>query len=190
MKKTVTACVQNAGTMNNRNFRRHVGRPQNSQIHQIKYLFFQNMTQELGLIFLNRLLLQLVPTLFYNLKKLTMIKVKRMKQNYAFTVDLVKIQGEGDFQCPKCGCTISPDDTTEETYSIIEPKVNNYGLEELVISCNNCSSQIHLTGFSLLEKLSIQKLKTKNCNDEVFYFLIDIEKLQFCFRKRILLLHT
>jgi 5-methylcytosine-specific restriction endonuclease McrA len=79
-----------------------------------------------------------------------------MKQAYAFTVDLTKIQGKGDFSCPKCGADISPDDTTEKTYSIIEPKVNNYGLEELVICCNNCSSQIHLTGFSLLEKLSIK----------------------------------
>jgi len=78
-----------------------------------------------------------------------------MKQAYAYTVDLTKIDGKGDFSCPKCGTAISPDDTTEETYSLIEPKVNNYGLEELVICCNNCSSQIHLTGFSLLEKLSI-----------------------------------
>ncbi len=78
-----------------------------------------------------------------------------MKQAYAYTVDLTKIDGKGDFSCPKCGTVISPDDTTEETYSLVEPKVNNHGLEELVICCNNCSSQIHLTGFSLLEKLSI-----------------------------------
>ena len=78
-----------------------------------------------------------------------------MKQAYAYTVDLTKIDGKGDFSCPKCGTVISPDDTTEETYSILEPKMNSHGLEELVICCNNCSSQIHLTGFSLLEKLSI-----------------------------------
>ena len=79
-----------------------------------------------------------------------------MKQAYAYTVDLTIINGEGDFSCPKCGAVISPDDTTEETYSIVEPKVNGHGLEELVICCINCSSQIHLTGFSLLEKLSIK----------------------------------
>ncbi len=79
-----------------------------------------------------------------------------MKQAYAYTVDLTEIDGKGDFLCPKCGATISPDDTTEKTYNIVEPKVNNYGLEEIVICCNNCTSQIHLTGFSLLEKLSIK----------------------------------
>ena len=79
-----------------------------------------------------------------------------MKQAYAYTVDLTKIDGKGDFSCPKCGVEISPDDTTEETYSIVELKVNNYGLEEIVICCNNCSSQIHMTGFSLFEKLSIK----------------------------------
>ncbi len=78
-----------------------------------------------------------------------------MKQSCAYTVDLTKIVGKGDFSCPKCGAVISPDDTAEESYSIVEPKVNAYGLEEIVICCNNCSSHIHLTGFSLLEKLSI-----------------------------------
>jgi hypothetical protein len=79
-----------------------------------------------------------------------------MKQTYAYTVNLTNIDGNGDFPCPKCGAVISPDDTSEETYSIVEPKVNNYGLEEIVICCNNCANQIHLTGFSLLEKLSIK----------------------------------
>ncbi|MGZ4850252.1 MAG: hypothetical protein ACXV2C_02595 [Candidatus Bathyarchaeia archaeon] len=79
-----------------------------------------------------------------------------MKQSYAHTVDLTEINGKGDFSCPKCGVVISPDDTTEETYTIVEPKVNVHGLEEIVICCNNCASQIHLTGFSLLEKLSIK----------------------------------
>jgi hypothetical protein len=79
-----------------------------------------------------------------------------MKQAYAFSVDLTKIEGKGEFSCPRCGTLISPDDVTEETYSIVEPKVNNHGLEELVICCNLCKSQIHLTGFSLLEKLEIE----------------------------------
>jgi hypothetical protein len=79
-----------------------------------------------------------------------------MKQAYAYTVDLTKIDGKGDFSCPKCGAVISPDETSEETYTIVEPKVNGYGLEEIVICCINCASQIHLTGFSLLEKLSVK----------------------------------
>lgn len=79
-----------------------------------------------------------------------------MKQIHAYKVDLTKISGKGDFSCPKCGTIISPDETTEETYCIVEPKVNSHGLEELVISCNICDSQIHLTGFSLLEELHVK----------------------------------
>ncbi len=79
-----------------------------------------------------------------------------MEQKQVYKVDLTKIDGNGDFPCPRCGNVISPDETTEETYCIIEPKVNCRGLEEVVISCNKCKSTIHLTGFSLLEKLSIK----------------------------------
>ena len=78
-----------------------------------------------------------------------------MEQINAYKLDLTKISGNGEFQCPRCGNTISPDETTENTYCILEPKVNSLGgLEELVISCNMCKSHIHLTGFSLLEELS------------------------------------
>jgi hypothetical protein len=37
----------------------------------------------------------------------------------------------------------------------MEPRVNNYGLSEIVLSCNKCGSEIYLTGFVLLEKLKI-----------------------------------
>ena len=71
-----------------------------------------------------------------------------MKQTQAYKINLAKTDRNGDFSCPRCGTKISPDDETEEVYSILEPKVNSYGLEELVINCNKCSSRIHLTGFS------------------------------------------
>jgi uncharacterized C2H2 Zn-finger protein len=79
---------------------------------------------------------------------------KRMKQIHVYKVDLTKIDGSGELSCPRCGTTFSPDDVTEETYSILETKVKEHGLDELVIRCNRCTSQIHLTGFSLLQKLS------------------------------------
>ncbi len=79
-----------------------------------------------------------------------------MEQKQAYKLDLTKIAGNGDFCCPKCGNVISPDETNEETYCILEPKVNSHGLEEIVICCNICKSQIHLTGFSLLEELCIE----------------------------------
>ncbi len=81
---------------------------------------------------------------------------KKMEQKQAYKLDLTKICGKGDFPCPRCKSVISPDETSEETYSILEPKVNKHGLEEIVICCNKCNSQIHLIGFSLLEELSIE----------------------------------
>ncbi|MGD0646002.1 MAG: hypothetical protein ABSA75_13940 [Candidatus Bathyarchaeia archaeon] len=76
-----------------------------------------------------------------------------MKQTQVYELDLTKIEGRGDFLCPRCGTSISPDDCNEEAYSILEPKVSSHGLEELVIRCNTCGSQLHLIGFSLLQKL-------------------------------------
>jgi hypothetical protein len=76
-----------------------------------------------------------------------------MKQLQIYVLDLTKVDGSGDFPCPSCGTTISPDDSTEKAYSIIEAKVNNQGLEEIMIRCNKCASELHLTGFSLLQKL-------------------------------------
>jgi hypothetical protein len=73
-----------------------------------------------------------------------------------YKLDLTKMDGNGDFFCPGCGSIISPDETTEITYRILEPKVNSHGLEELVICCNTCTSHFHLTGFSLLQDLSIE----------------------------------
>lgn len=77
-----------------------------------------------------------------------------MKQKNVYVLDLTEMDGRGDFPCPRCGITISPDDCTREAYSILEAKVNSQGLEELVIRCNKCASQLHLRGFSLLQELS------------------------------------
>jgi len=74
-----------------------------------------------------------------------------------YILDLAKIGGNGNFSCPKCGAAISPDDFTEEAYSIIEARVNQQGLEEIIIRCIRCESFLHLTGFSLLQKLEIEK---------------------------------
>jgi hypothetical protein len=76
-----------------------------------------------------------------------------MRQTHVYKINLTRISGDGSFQCPKCGVTISRDDNTEDTYTIIEPKVNSLGLEEVIIQCNRCASHIHLTGFSLLQPL-------------------------------------
>jgi len=83
-----------------------------------------------------------------------------MKQVHAYELDLTSIEGRGDFSCPGCGAAISPDDGTEEAYSILEAKVGSVGLEELVIRCNKCDSCLHLKGFSLLQELETTEDKT------------------------------
>ncbi len=89
-----------------------------------------------------------------------------MKQTFAHKIDLTNMEGNGDFSCPRCGTTISPDDETEETYTILEARVNAHGLEEVVIRCKNCESRIHITGFSLLRELEHSEKKPEIQNTE------------------------
>jgi len=74
-----------------------------------------------------------------------------MKQVLVHEIDLIELDGKGDFVCPCCGAKISPNDETEEVYSLLEPKVRNNVLESLLIRCNRCSNKILLTGFSAIE---------------------------------------
>jgi predicted RNA-binding Zn-ribbon protein involved in translation (DUF1610 family) len=76
-----------------------------------------------------------------------MMMKKLNKKASAYKIDLATIEGDGSFQCPKCGKSISPDDESEENYQILDTKVVNDELAELVISCANCGSTIKLTGF-------------------------------------------
>jgi hypothetical protein len=92
---------------------------------------------------------------------------RKMKQEHVYVLDLTKINGKGDFLCPRCGTKISPDDTDEEIYSILEAKVNSYGFEELVICCNTCESEIHLTGFYTIQKLFETKEQNSGIQKEV-----------------------
>jgi len=77
-----------------------------------------------------------------------------VRKNVMYTVDLTKIDGDGAFPCPKCGVVISPDDETEEIYTIVETKVENDELAELILMCNNCGNKIRLTGFLPQSELS------------------------------------
>jgi len=70
-----------------------------------------------------------------------------------------KGNGEGDeimprkvyrVKCPKCGIKISPDDKTENAYTILKSVMKGDRLEKIILQCNRCKSQIHLTGFHLL----------------------------------------
>jgi len=64
-----------------------------------------------------------------------------------FTIDLATIEGNGDFPCPNCGVSISPDDETENVYSIVDTRIKGEILEELTILCNKCGTKIRLIGF-------------------------------------------
>lgn len=76
-----------------------------------------------------------------------MMKKATVKKNFQYEIDLTKIDGDGAFPCPKCGNMISPDDESDQTYQIVETKVKNEELAELLLTCNKCQSIIKLTGF-------------------------------------------
>jgi predicted RNA-binding Zn-ribbon protein involved in translation (DUF1610 family) len=76
-----------------------------------------------------------------------MMMKKLDKKASAYKIDLASVEGDGSFQCPKCELTISPDDESEENYKILDTKVVNDELAELVISCGKCGSTIKVTGF-------------------------------------------
>jgi len=83
-------------------------------------------------------------------------KTKELQAVKFYTVDLGKIKGKGEFNCPKCRVLISPDDETEDVYTILEPVMKRGFLDKIIIQCNRCKSQIHLVGFDLLNKLESQ----------------------------------
>jgi predicted RNA-binding Zn-ribbon protein involved in translation (DUF1610 family) len=76
-----------------------------------------------------------------------MMKKSMSKNRVPYTIDLTQIDGDGSFPCPKCGTVISPEDESEQVYKIVDTKVVNDELVELVIMCSECSSHIKLTGF-------------------------------------------
>ena len=76
-----------------------------------------------------------------------MMMKKLDKKTSEYTINLAAIEGDGSFQCPKCRKTISPDDESEDNYQILDTKVVNDELAELVISCAKCGSNIKVTGF-------------------------------------------
>ena len=76
-----------------------------------------------------------------------MMKKNMSKNGMVYTVNLAEIEGDGSFPCPKCATVISPEDETEEVYKIVDTKIVNDELLELVIMCGTCGSNIKLTGF-------------------------------------------
>jgi len=75
------------------------------------------------------------------------MKRSMTKKGMAQTINLAQIDGDGSFPCPKCGTIISPEDETEKVYKIVDTKIVNDELVELVIVCENCRTQVKLVGF-------------------------------------------
>ncbi len=76
-----------------------------------------------------------------------MMKRTTTKKSATYTIDLTTIDGDGSFPCPKCGIVISPEDESEQLYKIVDTKVINDELVELIIMCSKCGSTTKLTGF-------------------------------------------
>jgi len=62
-------------------------------------------------------------------------------------IDLTKIEGNEDFPYPNRRVTISPEDQIESVYSVLEAKIQNMSLEELVIASNECVIDVRFVGF-------------------------------------------
>jgi DNA-directed RNA polymerase subunit RPC12/RpoP len=75
----------------------------------------------------------------------------KMEKNKPFVVDLSKTKRSGEFKCPKCGIRISPDDRSENAYTILETIMRRDCLEKLILQCNKCGSKIQLVGFNSSE---------------------------------------
>jgi transcription elongation factor Elf1 len=76
-----------------------------------------------------------------------MMMKKLDKKASAYRINMATQEGDGSFQCPKCRKSISPDDDSGDNYEILDTKIVNEELSELVISCAKCGSTIKLTGF-------------------------------------------
>ena len=75
------------------------------------------------------------------------VKKIMMKNKVQHKIDLTQIDGDGAFPCPKCATMISPEDESESVYKIVDTRVSNNELVELTIKCNNCKTNMKLTGF-------------------------------------------
>jgi DNA-directed RNA polymerase subunit RPC12/RpoP len=89
------------------------------------------------------------------------MKQKIAKQLTMYRMELDEINSNGSLPCPSCGAHISPDDQTEEIYTLLDVNMNGAGLEEIVVRCNRCQSQIYINGFSKAEKLVSAKKRSR-----------------------------
>jgi predicted RNA-binding Zn-ribbon protein involved in translation (DUF1610 family) len=78
---------------------------------------------------------------------------QKTKQLKDYKINIPQTDPNGSFHCPNCGLTISPNDTSEETYTIYRTIIKENNLNEIVLYCKGCLSFIHLIGFQKLQFL-------------------------------------
>ena len=85
-----------------------------------------------------------------------------------FRVDITKMVGGADIQCPRCNNLISPDDQSEEAYSIVDTIMGEEDDEliRVVIRCNRCESIISLEGFEALSEKEETKIQISEAHVE------------------------
>ncbi len=90
-----------------------------------------------------------------------------MARKKSFAINLTKVEGGGEFQCPSCNSLISPDDDSEKTYKIIETvMVDEDTLERMVIQCRTCKSTINLEGFDAFAEVDDLKVEVSEALPE------------------------
>jgi predicted RNA-binding Zn-ribbon protein involved in translation (DUF1610 family) len=82
-------------------------------------------------------------------EKTDMVNNEVINATAACTIPLEQVDENGSFKCPKCSTTISPDDETDDAYEIIETKMVDDEISELIIECGTCGTIITLTGSEL-----------------------------------------
>ncbi len=92
------------------------------------------------------------------------MKQKIANQITVYKMELSQINENGSLPCPSCHAHISPDDKSEKIYTLLDVNMNQNGLEEIVIQCKKCQSQIYINGFSTAEQLVNHRHNKSRCD--------------------------
>jgi hypothetical protein len=96
---------------------------------------------------------------------------KTTQQISVFKLGISKTDRDGAFLCPNCRARICPDDNSDVIYSIHDIVLTDDNLvDELVLCCHRCSSFIHLTGLSNIEKTLGPKILRTDQKQSSLYF--------------------
>jgi predicted RNA-binding Zn-ribbon protein involved in translation (DUF1610 family) len=81
--------------------------------------------------------------------KLDILNNDVVQADTACAMPVEQVNEDGSFKCPKCNAIISPDDETEDAYKILETKMVEDEIAEIIIECRACGTIITLAGSQL-----------------------------------------